>query len=646
MAGPKAAALLLLLSSLASASVPVARGEASSAVASSAASTATASCWHYFLTATLTEDDTEQNEDSTTTSTRRRRGHGQISHIDHLERRGHDVFSELGTCSLGTKIYKPPYPRSKTIQKIQESTSGWEFLGYFIPKLDECEAAATYTTIAQSADVPKATAAYWETVQANAKDTYLALGTQITTTNADQPHINIDHVYELQILDSFLTAMIEKYGFCDDFKTWFLTLDSSFTNKQGKHVSRLQRIYSYLPSITYPDVVAEDSRLNSYKAPMFASDSLSGLPTPSGSGDDLQSNALSIMNTMAVVVAMLRDSSIAELFKASNTRIYKAFLGIDNLQNTECNASPSPEGGWASAYSSWMEEFVKTQAAAVSSRISSVSAQVSSTEAAGVKNVYGKALDAFNAAYPTASWEWDSTQLLDWSGGDAVAFAKRGGSSVAACTPTASSSAAVSHSHSVTATHTGSTAVETSSRATHISATHSSKPPALTPTTHTSTLTQTEAKTHSSGSAEIKHSSSTKVVDTETAPATSTAVTKTTSSEVKKTTTTTTSAKDTPTTASAESTSTTAKETTTSTTAKETTSTTSSTSTSTTSTTTKESKTTTTEKETTTSEAKETDKTTTTKEETKTTKKSSTETEESSSCKKKKCKKGKCTCEA
>ncbi|PWY83780.1 hypothetical protein BO94DRAFT_494941 [Aspergillus sclerotioniger CBS 115572] len=628
MAGPKAAALLFVLAHLASASFwPVARGEASSsAVAAAASSTSASTCWKYVLPANLTEDDTEQNEEST--SSTRRRSHGEITHINYFARRGHGDIDELGKCKLTDTIYKPKYFTSKNIQNGQNKADGYSFLGYFIPKLDTCDAAATYTTLAQSADVPKATAAYWDTVESNSQKTYLPLGTQIKNANAKEPHINIDHVYELQILDAFLTAMIDKYNFCTNFNTWFMEIDNTFKNQRGEYKSRLQKLYSYLPGQVYPDLVAEDSRLNSYKAPMFGSDELTGLPKPSGSGDELHTGALSIMNTMAVVVAMLRDNSIAKYFKNANTRIYKGFLGIDDLMASQkqCNDKldlPQPNGGWASAYSSWMEDFVQTQANAVSTRISSVSGLVTSTEAAGVKNIYGKALDAFNEKYPAASWKWENSQLLDWSAKDGTSFAKRG-SSVAACTPTstASSSAKATHSASSKATpaHTESTATETASHSAKVTVTSSHK------ATHTSPTTETETKTkHSSGSAEVKHtsktSSSAKAVDTETSKAahsstteakgsTTNTSTKTTSPESKETTTTTKS---------------------TSTKAKKTTSTTSTHST-------------TTEQETTTTTStKETDKATTTKKEktTTTTKKSSKTTDSSSSsCKKKKCKKG------
>ncbi|PYI02906.1 hypothetical protein BO78DRAFT_472295 [Aspergillus sclerotiicarbonarius CBS 121057] len=633
MAGPKSAALLLVLANMASASLwPMARGEASSSTLAAAASATSAStCWKYSIPANLTADDIEQNEEAT--SSTRRRSHGEITHLNHFARRGHDEITKLGECTLTDTIYKPKYFTSKKIQSGQNSADGYSFLGYFIPKLDSCDAAATYTTIAQSADVPRATAAYWDTVEDGSQKTYLALGTQIKEANAKEPHINIDHVYELQILDSFLIAMIDKYDFCEDFNTWFLTIDTTFTNQRGELKSRLQKLYSFLPGMKYPDLVAEDSRLNSYKAPMFGSDSLTGLPTPD-TGNTLQSSALSIMNTMAVVVAMLRDSSIATYFKNSNTRIYKAFIGIDNLMASQrqCNADlelPQPNGGWASAYSSWMEEFVQTQADAVSTRISSVSGLVTSTEAAGVKNIYGQALDAFNEKYPTASWKWENSQLLDWSANDGTAFAKRE-SSAAVCTPTStpSSSAKASHSASSKATpaHTGSTATETGSHSAKATATSSHKA-TVTPTTHTSHTPEAETKTtHSSGSAEVEHSSKTtssvKVVDKETSTAAHSSSTeakdsstsaKTTTSEAKETTSTT------------ESTSTTAKETT--------------------STTSTHSTTTTSEKTTTTTSTKETEKATTTKEETttKTTKKSSEETKDSSSsssCKKKKCKKG------
>ena len=199
MAGPKAAALLLVVANLASASLwPVARGEASSsavaAAAAAASATSTSTCWSYVLPANLTEDDTEQNEEST--SSKRRRSHGEITHFNYFARRGHDDIEKLGDCKLTDTIYKPKYFTSKNIQSGQNKADGYTFLGYFIPKLDSCDAAATYTTIAQSADVPKATAAYWDTVEAGSQKAYLALGTQIKKANANEPHINIDHVCE------------------------------------------------------------------------------------------------------------------------------------------------------------------------------------------------------------------------------------------------------------------------------------------------------------------------------------------------------------------------------------------------------------------------------------------------------------------
>ncbi|OJI83170.1 hypothetical protein ASPTUDRAFT_173987 [Aspergillus tubingensis CBS 134.48] len=633
MAGSKAVALLFLLVNLTTASV-IPRGEASSsAVAASASASAEASCWRYTLPTTLTKDDIEQNEDDTTSSTRRRG-------LNYFDRRDHTKTEKLGTCDLGQTIYKPKYFRSKNIQTSQNKVSGYSFLGYFIPKLDTCDAAVTFTTIANAADVSKTTAGYWDDVEASAQQKYLDLGAQINKNNQEMPHINVDHVYELQILDAFLTAMIDEYKFCDSFKEWFLTIDSTFKNKQGVNKPRLQKLYSYLPGETYPDLVAMDSRLNSYKAPMFGSEELSGMASVDGTGDARQGSALSIMNTLAVVVSMLRDNSVATYFKNANTRMYKAFLGIDDLmsQQKSCNQDldlPQPKNGWASAYESWMDKFLSTQAAAVSTRISSVSAQVTSTEAAGAKNVYGKALDAFNEKYPTASWKWDNGKLLDWSATDGTAFAKRDASSAAVCTPTAtpSSSAVKSHSASSKATPsqtgTANTASETASHTVKSTVTSSSQKATITPATSTSTKAETTTKSkHGSGSSEAAQttkSTSSKPKDT------STATTKSSSSSAKDTATITST--KTTSTATPDSKDTSTKDTSTKDTSTKDTTTTTSTSTK--------------SKETTTS-TKTSTTTKSTKTATKTTTKSSKETEDSSSssssCKKKKCKKGKCTC--
>ncbi|KAI2995542.1 hypothetical protein CBS147353_9588 [Aspergillus niger] len=631
MAGSKAVALLFLLVNLTTASV-IPRGQASSsAVAASASASAEASCWRYTLPTTLTEDDIEQNEDDTSSSTRRRG-------LNYFDRRDHTKTEKLGKCDLGQTIYKPKYFRSKNIQSGQTKASGYSFLGYFIPKLDSCEAAVTFTTIANAADVPKTTAGYWDDVETDSLQNYLDLGAQINKNNQEMPHINVDHVYELQILDAFLADIIEEYDFCDSFKEWFLTIDTTFKNKQGVNKPRLQKLYSYLPGETYPELVAMDSRLNSYKAPMFGTTALSGMAAVEGTGDARQSSALSIMNTLAVVVSMLRDNSVATYFKDTNTRMFKAFLGIDTLMNQDtCNSNlPKPKDGWATAYKSWMNKFMTEQANAVSTRISSVSAQVTSTaDAAGVKNSYGKALDAFNAKYPTASWKWDENQLLDWSATDGTAFAKRGASSAAVCTPTAtpSSSAVKSHSASSKATPSqtagATTASETASHTVKSTVTSSSQKATITPATSTSTKAETTTKSkHSSGSAEAAQttkSTSSKPKDT------ASATTKSSSSSAKDTATITST--KTTSTATPDSHDTSTKDTSTKDTSTKDTTTTTSTSTKT--------------KDTTTS-TKTSTTTKSTKTATKTTTKSSEETKDSSSssssCKKKKCKKGKCTC--
>ncbi|RAL10688.1 uncharacterized protein BO97DRAFT_455082 [Aspergillus homomorphus CBS 101889] len=504
MAPQKAIALsLLLLSSWASASaIPVrARAAASSAVASSASAQATCG-WTYFLNVdnTVTTDDEDANngeDDSSTTSKRDEHGLHQFARRSRVT-----TGYNNNKCSLGKKkIYKPQYPGPAALEKEQ----GDAFLGYYIPKLDQCPAGAvTYDVITDSSVLTNTVAAYWDSANAGTGQKYIALGDKPSATDS---YINVDHVYELKIVDSFFSAMIKKYNFCDSFKTFFLTDDTAHPMANGVK-TRLQRLYAMLPSNTYLDFVAMDNQLNSMKAPMF-DENLSGMQSPKGAtAEEEANNALSIINTMATVVSMLRDNKIAEIFKTTNKRMYEAFLGIDQLA-TGCN-DPIPGKGWADSYSSWMEEFLSTQATSVSSQLASISRQVTpTTDASGQKNGLGEGLDAFNAKYPAASWTWDAKQLLDFSAPSAIAFAKRGAeSSVAACTPTASVSA--SSSAAVT-THTGSSAIVTASHTSHLVTS--------TKTTHTPE-SETSKAVHSSTSVKLETSRPVTTQTTETPVAT------------------------------------------------------------------------------------------------------------------------------
>ncbi|RAH69743.1 uncharacterized protein BO66DRAFT_95421 [Aspergillus aculeatinus CBS 121060] len=616
MTPPKAIALsLLLLSSWASASaIPVQARAAASSSAVASASSAQATCgWTYFLNVdntTTDDDDADDGEDDSTTTTSKRDEH----ELHQLARRGRTTNSyNNGKCALGTKIFKPQYPGPASLESMQGSA----FLGYYIPKLDQCPAGAvTYDVISDSSVLTDTVAAYWDSANAGTGQKYIALGAKVSPTDS---YINVDHVYELKIVDSFFSAMIAKYNFCNSFKTFFLTQDTEHPTANGVK-SRLQRLYGMLPSNTYLDFVAMDNQLNSMKAPMF-DENLSGMQSPKGStSEEEANNALSIINTMATVISLLRDNKIAEVFKTTNKRIYEAFLGIDQL-TTGCN-DPIPGKGWADSYSSWMEEFLSTQATSVSSRLASISGQVTpTTDASGQKNALGQGLDAFNAKYPAASWTWDAKQLLDFSAPSAIAFAKRGAeSSVAACTPTASVSA--SSSVAVVTTHAGSSAVATASHTSNIvtsKATTHTPESEISKTVHASTTVKSEtSKPVTTQTIETpvttKHSTTT---TTEVAPSSSVTTTSTTSSSHTSSSTTSSSTSTTSSTSATSSTTSSAPSSTTTTTTSSTTSTTLSTTTTTlsttTTTTTTSSKTTTTTTKTTTITAAATTKATTCK---------------------------------
>lgn len=191
MTPPKAIALsLLLLSSWASASaIPVQARAAASSSAVASASSAQATCgWTYFLNvdnSTTDDDDADDGEVDSSTTTSKRDEH----ELHQLARRGRTTNSyNNGKCALGTKIFKPQYPGPATLESMQGSA----FLGYYIPKLDQCPAGAvTYDVISDSSVLTDTVAAYWDSANAGTGQKYIALGAKVSPTDS---YINVDHV--------------------------------------------------------------------------------------------------------------------------------------------------------------------------------------------------------------------------------------------------------------------------------------------------------------------------------------------------------------------------------------------------------------------------------------------------------------------
>lgn len=127
----------------------------------------------------------------------------------------------------------------------------------------------------------------------------------------------------------------------------------------------------------------------------------------------MYSESLSLLNTMALIFSMMRDRKVAKPFRSTNSQIYNALLKLD-----EGCIDPRPRNGWAGACSSWMGNYLQTQATSASRSMVQLSNRIISTTIAdkpGELNEFGKALQAFTEAYPTSAWKYNTQQLLSVS---------------------------------------------------------------------------------------------------------------------------------------------------------------------------------------------------------------------------------------
>ncbi|KAL8743846.1 MAG: hypothetical protein Q9184_008067 [Pyrenodesmia sp. 2 TL-2023] len=174
--------------------------------------------------------------------------------------------------------------------------------------------------------------------------------------------VNIDHVYEVSLLDEFFASRITSSFDCIDISRLFDVND--YTHYPTRLGTRLNTIYSQLASYDNPDFLGMDGYLNDLKGKLWN--------PPSGQPRSLQDMPLVLANngkdyldglaSITVVMDMVNDPVVRRLFNSTNERIFKAFAGIDQIIRQEA-AGPCPyrdhnnqpmSATWASAYSDWI----------------------------------------------------------------------------------------------------------------------------------------------------------------------------------------------------------------------------------------------------------------------------------------------------
>ena len=183
--------------------------------------------------------------------------------------------------------------------------------------------------------------------------------------------VNIDHAFEIKLLDEFLKAQVDGGFSCEDIITLFDQIDAE---TEGK--TRLYRLFAQLPSYTNPEFIGMDYGLNQLKGKLW-NPGLSGVKLSKDLGS-LQG----VLVNLGITVSIIQHTDTFTLWQSTNNRIYNAFRGIDTLisEQASCGEPLKKKSGeemqatWAAAYVSWIKAKISSQNDLISSTASELRA--------------------------------------------------------------------------------------------------------------------------------------------------------------------------------------------------------------------------------------------------------------------------------
>lgn len=120
---------------------------------------------------------------------------------------------------------------------------------------------------------------------------------------------------------------------------------------------------------------------------------------------------IEIFKKLVLADEFMQRNDVAEKFKNTNSRMYAAYKQIDDIN---CPGEEKPRDNYASRYSSWMENLLKTQSESVSSGLSgkakTIAFQLQKGHFPELKNDF----ESFTRAHPTSTIGFKVDKLVDW----------------------------------------------------------------------------------------------------------------------------------------------------------------------------------------------------------------------------------------
>lgn len=319
------------------------------------------------------------------------------AHHSHLKRRewGGGTATIVGKvlhgppCFVDPYIPKPRYPGAKDIwradtgTKVQRAVYGRFFTTakiWAVPVFSSNKCDAPGWAYMSSDDIvqpqigPKGTT-----------DTDITSPWQIGGDDKIKKKVNVDHVYELSVLDEFFAWQITPgYTACPNVKKLY---DMPFPQTDGSRATTLNFIFSQLASFSelqsipaQPDFIGMDGGLNKVKGSLWnlgLSHFPIILPDPT--------RQKKVLGQVALVMRIVNEPRAVKLWQNTHGRLYKAFQRVDKAirdglksKNPKCKAMWQDTAGqnfsptWAAEYSRYIVAKITTQNALIQTKVASI----------------------------------------------------------------------------------------------------------------------------------------------------------------------------------------------------------------------------------------------------------------------------------
>ena len=245
---------------------------------------------------------------------------------------------------------KPDYPSIGTITEGNKATAS----GQLAKLLDTALYWAVPVQAPKSCEAPT-----W-----GLRSTSEILGMKYSLGGSRGLRVNIDHIWETQLLSLFFTTQAftapNARFRCKQVTALFDQPEDPTNPALG---TRINALFARLGSNSNPEFVGMDATLNSKKANLWQGSAMMKYK------QDIPETILADIKDFTLITSILQDKNVRNLWDTTNTRVYEGFQAIDKIvKDLQCSKTPILNGkgqplrpGWATNYKKFIDQKIAAQ---------------------------------------------------------------------------------------------------------------------------------------------------------------------------------------------------------------------------------------------------------------------------------------------